>query len=137
MSPEFVESTTFPEVGTEQERAGFNAVAAQAKLTRYGMDCYAYALVAMGQADLVIEAGLNAYDIQGPMAVIAAAGGIVTDWTGGPAHQGGRVLAAANATLHAEARCVRACAPCVTTQSAARAKWSSACFLSSWPSWTS
>lgn len=95
--------TTFPEVGTEQERAGFNAVAAHARLTRYGMDCYAYALVAMGQADLVIEAGLNAYDIQGPMAVVAAAGGIVTDWTGGPAHQGGRVLAAANATLHAEA----------------------------------
>ncbi|HAR51046.1 MAG TPA: histidinol-phosphatase, partial [Roseovarius nubinhibens] len=50
--------------------------------------------------DLVIEAGLNAYDIQGPMAVIEAAGGIVTDWKGGPAHMGGRVLAAANAAQH-------------------------------------
>lgn len=94
--------TTFPEVGTAQDRAGFEAVAAQARLVRYGMDCYGYALIAMGQADLVIEAGLNAYDIQAPIAVIEAAGGIVTDWTGGPAHQGGRAIAAANKTLHAE-----------------------------------
>ena len=95
--------TTFPEVGTPQERAGFDAVAAQARLTRFGMDCYAYALVASGQVDLVIEAGLNAYDIQAPIAVIEAAGGIVTDWRGGPAHQGGRVLAAANPAIHAAA----------------------------------
>ncbi len=95
--------TTFPEVGTAQDRAGFQAVAAKARLTRYGMDCYAYALLAAGHIDLVIEAGLNAYDIQAPIAVVEAAGGIVTDWQGGPAHQGGRAVAAANAGLHAAA----------------------------------
>ena len=95
--------TTFPEVGTAQERAAFQAVSARAKLTRYGMDCYAYALLAAGQIDLVIEAGLNAYDIQAPIAVVQAAGGVATDWQGNPAHQGGRVLAAANPTLHAAA----------------------------------
>ncbi|WP_170409553.1 histidinol-phosphatase [Ruegeria atlantica] len=95
--------TTFPEVGTPEDRAGFEAVARHAKLTRYGMDCYAYALVAAGQVDLVIEAGLNAYDIQAPIAVIEAAGGVVTDWQGGPAHHGGRALAAANPELHAVA----------------------------------
>ena len=94
--------TTFPEVGTQAEGDGFRAVARRVQLTRYGTDCYAYALLAAGQIDLVIEAGLNPYDIQGPMAVIQAAGGIVTDWRGGPVHQGGRVVAAANATLHAE-----------------------------------
>jgi len=67
------------------------------------MDCYAYALLAAGQIDLVIEAGLNAYDIQGPIAVIQAAGGVVTDWTGGAVHMGGRVVAAATPELHAEA----------------------------------
>ncbi|MFY0309580.1 histidinol-phosphatase [Leisingera sp. D0M16] len=95
--------TTFPEVGSAEERAGFERVSARAKLTRYGMDCYAYALVAAGQADLVIEAGLNAYDIQAPIAVIHAAGGIVTDWQGNPAHNGGRALAAANPEIHAAA----------------------------------
>ena len=95
--------TTFPEVGTPEDRAGFQRVAAEVKLTRYGCDCYAYALLAAGQIDLVIEAGLQAYDIQGPLAVIEAAGGIVTDWSGGPAHMGGRVLAAATPELHASA----------------------------------
>lgn len=95
--------TTFPEVGTPADGAAFARVSRQAKLTRYGMDCYAYALLAAGQIDLVIEAGLNAYDIQAPIAVIEAAGGIVTDWRGGKAHNGGRAVAASNATLHAKA----------------------------------
>ena len=95
--------TTFPEVGTSTDRAGFERVARQVKLTRYGMDCYAYALLAAGTVDLVIEAGLKAYDIQAPIAVIEAAGGLVTDWEGGPAHEGGRVLAAANPQIHAAA----------------------------------
>ncbi len=92
--------TTFPEVGTKADHAGFTAISSRAKLTRYGMDCYAYALLAAGQIDLVIEAGLNAYDIQGPIAVIQAAGGIVTNWQGDPAHMGGRALAAATDDLH-------------------------------------
>lgn len=95
--------TTFPEVGSTAEGDAFRAVAQHCKLTRYGMDCYGYALLAAGQVDLVIEAGLSAYDIQAPIAVIQAAGGIVTDWQGRPAHDGGRALAAANAELHARA----------------------------------
>jgi histidinol phosphatase-like enzyme (inositol monophosphatase family) len=92
--------TTFPEVGAEADRRGFEAVARRARLTRYGMDCYAYALLAAGQIDLVIEAGLNAYDIQAPIALIEAAGGIVTDWQGGPAHEGGHAVAASCPELH-------------------------------------
>lgn len=95
--------TTFPEVGSTAEGAAFHAVAKQCKLTRYGMDCYAYALVAAGQVDLVIEASLSAYDIQAPIAVVQAAGGILTDWQGGPAHEGGRAIAAATPELHAQA----------------------------------
>ena len=40
---------------------------------------------------VVVEAGLYPYDIQAPIAVIEAAGGIVTDWRGNPVHEGGRV----------------------------------------------
>ncbi len=95
--------TTFPEVGTAEDAAGFADVAGRARLTRYGMDCYAYALVAAGQVDLVIESGLAPYDICAPIAVVQAAGGIVTDWQGGPAHGGGRAVAAANPEIHAQA----------------------------------
>lgn len=92
--------STFPEVGSIAERRGFEAVSEQVKLTRFGCDCYAHGLLATGQIDLVIEAGLSAYDIAAPISVVQAAGGIVTDWDGGPAHEGGRVLAAASPELH-------------------------------------
>ncbi|MGQ0566130.1 MAG: inositol monophosphatase family protein [Gemmobacter sp.] len=95
--------STFPEVGTEAERLAFRRVADAVRLVRYGCDCYGYALVAAGQIDLVIEAGLQTYDVQAPIAVVQAAGGIVTDWQGRPCPQGGQVLAAANAQVHAAA----------------------------------
>lgn len=95
--------STFPEVGTAEEGAAFRRVAPLARLVRYGTDCYAYALIAAGQIDLVIEAGLQAYDVQAPIAVIEAAGGIVTDWQGRPAYDGGQILAAASRQVHDEA----------------------------------
>lgn len=95
--------TTFPEVGTKAEGAAFHRVAGACRLTRYGMDCYGYALLAAGHVDLVIEAGLQAYDIAAPVAVVRAAGGIVTDWQGGPVHAGGQAIAAATPELHAAA----------------------------------
>lgn len=98
--------STFPEIGTGAERTAFRRVAGACQLTRYGMDCYAYALLAAGQIDLVIEAGLHPYDIAAPVAVIEAAGGIVTDWQGDPVSMergGQQVLAAANAEVHAQA----------------------------------
>jgi histidinol phosphatase-like enzyme (inositol monophosphatase family) len=95
--------TTFPEVGTEAEGRAFRRLSARARLTRYGTDCYAYALIAAGQVDLVAEAGLQAYDVLAPIAVIEAAGGVVTGWDGTPALDGGRVLAAANPEIHAAA----------------------------------
>ncbi len=95
--------STFPEVGTAGEGAAFHALSRQCRLTRYGMDCYGYALLALGQVDLVVEAGLQEYDLVAPIAVVQAAGGIVTDWQGGPAHEGGRVIAAANREIHAAA----------------------------------
>jgi len=95
--------TTFPEIGTADHAAAFRRVAERVRLTRYGLDCYAYALLAAGHVDLVIEAGLQAYDIVAPMALITAAGGIVTAWDGGPAEGGGTVLAAATPALHAAA----------------------------------
>jgi len=100
--------TTFPEVGTKAEGKAFHDVARRGKLTRYGMDCYAYALLAAGQVDLVIEASLQPYDVHAPIAVVQAAGGVVTDWTGKPAHDGGRIVAAATPQLHAQALAILA-----------------------------
>ncbi|MEM7507067.1 MAG: histidinol-phosphatase [Pseudomonadota bacterium] len=92
--------TTAPELFNADERTAFDGISAGAQLTRYGTDCYAYAMLAMGQIDLVIESGLEAYDIAAPAALIQAAGGRVTDWQGGDCRWGGRVLAAGDPELH-------------------------------------
>jgi histidinol phosphatase-like enzyme (inositol monophosphatase family) len=95
--------TTFPEIGTAAERAAFERVRDRARLTRYGLDCYAYALLAAGCVDLVIEAGLQPYDVQALIPLIEGAGGTITDWAGGDCQHGGRVLAAGDPRLHAAA----------------------------------
>ena len=95
--------STFPEIGAAEDRARFDRVRDRVRLVRYGLDCYGYALVAMGHADLVIEAGLAAYDVQALIPVIEAAGGVVTGWDGSDCSEGGRVLAAGDPRLHAEA----------------------------------
>lgn len=95
--------STMPDIGTPTETQAFNRVMQRTKLSRFGMDCYAYALLAAGQIDLVIEAGLNAFDIQAPIAVIENAGGIVTNWQGGPAYMGGQVIAAGDPIVHKQA----------------------------------
>lgn len=95
--------TTMPEIGSAAERKAFLRLAARMRLVRYGLDCYAYALLAAGHIDLVVEAGLKPYDVNAPIALVEAAGGRATDWSGGSAHGGGTLLAAANAELHSAA----------------------------------
>ncbi|KGJ02782.1 histidinol-phosphatase, inositol monophosphatase family [Paracoccus halophilus] len=95
--------STYPEIGDAGEQAAFRRVADRVRLVRYGLDCYAYALLAAGHVDLVIEAGLQPYDVAAPIAVVQAAGGVVSDWQGRPAHGGGRIVAAGSPELHARA----------------------------------
>lgn len=84
----------------DAERQAYLAIEAEARLVRYSADCYAYCMVAAGQADLVIEAGLQPYDITALIPVIEGAGGVVTSWTGGSATDGGSVVASGDPRLH-------------------------------------
>ena len=72
-------------------------------MTRYGGDCYGYCLLAAGLVDVVIEAGLKSHDIVALIPIIEGAGGRVTTWDGEPALEGGRIVAAGDARVHAEA----------------------------------
>jgi histidinol phosphatase-like enzyme (inositol monophosphatase family) len=84
----------------EEEQDKFFRVAAGARMMRNGYDCYAYAMVASGFIDVVIESGLNAHDIQALIPIIEGAGGIVTDWGGNPVTYGGQVVACGDQRLH-------------------------------------
>ena len=92
--------TTHPGIGSPAERAAFDALAGRVRLVRHGLDCYGYAMVAAGFADLVVEAGLHPYDVHAPIALVEAAGGVVTSWDGGSAAPGGRVVAAGDPAVH-------------------------------------
>lgn len=73
------------------------------QLTRYGGDCYNYALLAAGHIDLVVEQSLQPYDIQALIPIVEEAGGVITDWQGNSAMQGGQVIAAGDKAMHAAA----------------------------------
>lgn len=96
-------ATTDPYLFSQDERGVFDEVRQSARLCRYGYDAYAYAMLALGSIDLVIESGLQPYDVQALIPVVQGAGGVITNWTGGCAAQGGQVVAAANSVLHTEA----------------------------------
>ncbi|GGE38590.1 histidinol-phosphatase [Agaricicola taiwanensis] len=96
-------SATSPAIFDMDEIPAFQRVEARAKHTRYGGDCYAYCMLAAGHIDLVIEAGLQPYDIVALIPIIEGAGGVVTTWDGQPATKGGRIIAAGDKRVHAEA----------------------------------
>ena len=95
--------TTAPEFFAEPEyRRPFEQLKSSVSMVRYGGDCYCYALLAMGFVDIVIEATLQPYDIAALIPIVEGAGGIVTNWQGGSAVDGGSVIACASESLHAE-----------------------------------
>ena len=96
-------STTDPFLFDAAEAGGFEMVRRAAKLARYGCDCYAYAMLADGRIDLVIESGLKPWDVQALVPVIEGAGGMITNWRGGPAWGGGQVIASGDAAPHEQA----------------------------------
>jgi len=99
--------STAPEMMFEgADAAGFAALRRAVKLTRTGADCYAYALLASGFIDLVVEAQLKPYDYCALVPVIASAGGVLTDWQGRALDLGsdGRVVACGDPALAAAAR---------------------------------
>jgi histidinol phosphatase-like enzyme (inositol monophosphatase family) len=103
LSEAFLACTTPDMFEEEEERQRFETLSGEVRLRRFGGDCYNYCLLAMGKIDLVVEAGLKPFDILPLMPIIERAGGVVTTWDGGDARSGGRILAAGDARLHAEA----------------------------------
>ena len=100
---EAVVACTHPNIfRSPADLAAFYRVADRARLTRYGGDCYAYCLLAMGLIDIVVESSLQAYDVQALIPIIEAAGGVITDWSGGSCDEGGSVVACGDRALHAD-----------------------------------
>lgn len=92
--------TTSPLLYPAEEFEKFRRVEKAVRLSRYGYDCYAFAMLAAGFVDCVIEAGVKAYDVAPLIPIIEGAGGIVTTWSGDDAAAGGNVIASGDRRLH-------------------------------------
>ena len=92
--------TTSPGLFKDAKRTAYDRLENAVRLARYGTDCYAYAMLAAGNVDLVVECGLQPYDIMALIPIIEKAGGIITTWDGGDAEKAGDIVAAATPRLH-------------------------------------
>lgn len=95
--------TTSPEHYHGAIKEGFERLSCEVRMTRYGGECYAMAMLAAGRIDLAFEPSLQPYDIVALIPIIERAGGVITTLDGGRAEDGGAVLASATSALHEQA----------------------------------
>ena len=96
-------STTDPNLFSGHELEAFERIRRACRLTRFGLDAMAYARVATGDLDLVIENGLKPHDYDALVAVVRGSGGHIGNWEGGEDLGGGSVVAAATHELYRQA----------------------------------
>jgi myo-inositol-1(or 4)-monophosphatase len=96
-------STTDPFLFQGAEFDAFDRVRRSVAVTRYGLDGSAYARLAAGDLDLVIESGLKRHDYDALIPVVRGAGGLIGDWAGGEEFAAGRIIAAASSDLYEQA----------------------------------
>lgn len=95
--------TTSPKIFSDAHVGRYERVEQSVRLARYGCDCYAYALLASGHADIVVESDLKPYDIAALIPIIENAGGVITTWNGGRPEGGGDIVACGSRRVHEEA----------------------------------
>ncbi|MEO5809134.1 MAG: inositol monophosphatase family protein, partial [Sphingomicrobium sp.] len=96
-------ATTDAHLFDAHEAASFERVRLASRMTRFGLDALAYARVATGDIDLVIESGLKCHDYEALIAVVRGAGGCIGNWAGGDDFGDGKIVAAASLALYDEA----------------------------------
>ena len=93
-------ASTHPDMFSGERATAFRSLSERCLLTRFGGDCYNYAMLAAGHLDLVVESQLKPYDIVPLVPILEGAGCVVTDWQGRPPLGGGDVVAAGSRPLH-------------------------------------
>jgi inositol-phosphate phosphatase/L-galactose 1-phosphate phosphatase/histidinol-phosphatase len=96
---------TTPHMFKGSDAYAFENLCEAVKQPQFGADCYAYALLASGFVDLVVEADMKPCDYCALSPVVQSAGGIMTDWQGRALglHSDGRVIATGDERIHAQA----------------------------------
>ena len=99
LSKSILSTTSIYELKTRKDKNDFNKVSKKVSGVHFGGDCYQYCLLADGHIDLIIETGLNSWDIRALIPIIKNAGGSIKTWKNEDPKDGGRIIAANNKTL--------------------------------------
>ncbi len=87
---------------TAAESVAYIQIRRRAATMQLGGNCYAYAMLAAGCLDLVLEADLKPWDVCALVPVVEAAGGIIAGWDGGAAHGSTRIVACGDRRVYDE-----------------------------------
>ena len=99
LSKSILSSTSLYEFKTAKDKRDFNRVSKKVSGVHFGGDCYQYCLLADGLIDLVIESGLNSWDIRALIPIIINAGGSIKTWQNGDPKNGGKIIATSQIDL--------------------------------------
>ena len=99
LSKSILSSTSIYEFKTIKDKRDFNKISKKVSGIHFGGDCYQYCLLADGHIDLIIETGLNSWDIRALIPIVNNAGGAIKTWKNKDPKNGGRIIAANNKTL--------------------------------------
>lgn len=109
---EAIGTTTAPGLyRTPRQQAFLERMQKTLRFIRYDGDAYFFCLLAAGQIDVALDAGLAVYDIAPLVPIIRGAGGVVSRWDRMPAERGGDIIAAASEALYEEALALLATCP--------------------------
>jgi histidinol-phosphatase len=92
------EVATFAKRGSA---AAYTAIEAATRVARTWGDCYGYALVATGRAEVMVDPIMSVWDAAALQPILEAAGGSFTDWQGRPTIHSGEGVAT-NGLVHAD-----------------------------------
>jgi myo-inositol-1(or 4)-monophosphatase len=87
--------TDHTDVWKHKDGPAFDALASRVSLFRSWGDCYGYALLASGHADVMIDPILQPWDMMALIPIIRGAGGIVSSYEGGDPLTSNSLIAAA------------------------------------------
>ena len=104
LSKAFLNTTSPYLFKNKKDQKSFENLIRHVKSTRLGGDCYSYCLLADGLVDVVVESGLNPWDIRALEPIIKNSGGTIRTWENKSIFNGGRIIAACNQELFNKCR---------------------------------
>ncbi|MYI41704.1 MAG: hypothetical protein F4063_07230 [Chloroflexi bacterium] len=91
--------TDYIDVVKHKNGIAFQQLLGKTRFNRSWGDCHGYFLLATGYVDIMVDPVMSLWDIVALVPIIQGAGGIITDWQGGPPLSGDGIIASTGA-LH-------------------------------------